>query len=173
MLVQYSSSSTSCGSVGGLTGIACGPLLVPVASPHWPNSGSTSSSVLSSIRVLLGSFVFTLRGLENEEEWEGSTLVDFAEIGSFQSRKRASPPARVKKCMPGATWIPTELAILLHSSEKCPPDGYCASSLRPHELSQLQDADLSRFTGQTRRYVVLARLLPRSLDAVHTRPLAG
>lgn len=118
---------------------------------------------------------FRLQGLGNEEEWEGPTLVDFAEIGS---RKGASLPARVKKCMPRATWNPHG-ACLLHSSDKCylsPPDGYCASSLRPHELSQLQDAGVSRFIGQTRRYVGVARSLLRSLDvvdAVYTRPLAG
>ena len=107
--VQESSTSTSCGSVGGLTGIACGPLLVPVASPNWPNSGSIS--IVINQNFVGGLPSSRCKDSKNEEEWEGSTLVDFAEIGAFQSRKRASPPARVKKCMPGATWIPPEFAF--------------------------------------------------------------
>lgn len=105
---------------------------------------------------------FTLLGPPgNEEEWEGSTLIDFAEIASeLPHFDHGGHPARVNNAR--QTQVDSPRSLSLKISDEChlsPPDGYCVSSLLA--LSQPQDAGSSRFIGPTKRYVGVAQTLLR------------
>lgn len=170
--IQYSTKCRcmlSRGEVGDRASPAVA-LLTPVASIPRPKCGWISllpciallSFYYAERKSVWRSVRFTLLGPPgNEEEWEGPTLIDFAEIASeLPHFDHGGHPARVNNARQTQADSPRSLSLKI--SDEChlsPPDGYCVSSLLA--LSQPQDAGSSRFIGPTKRYVGVAQTLLR------------
>lgn len=128
---RRSSSHAGCGRKAAQPLLPCIALLLSIRQ----------ESISSGTHISLS--VFTLQGLGNEEDREGPTLIDFAEIAS------GSLPARVNNACQEQPRSPRCLLAAKCNLSRVSLDHPSS----PHVLFRLQDAGLSIFIESTKQYV--------------------